>query len=36
MKWLCSVCSYIHEGEEPPETCPLCHVPGSLFKKEEE
>jgi rubrerythrin len=36
MKWVCSVCGHVHEGEEPPETCPLCHVPGSMFNKEEE
>ncbi len=23
-KWKCSVCNYIHEGEEPPEKCPVC------------
>ncbi len=23
-KWKCSVCNYIHEGEEPPEKCPIC------------
>ncbi len=23
-KWECSVCGYIHEGEEPPEKCPVC------------
>lgn len=23
-KWVCSVCGYIHEGDEPPEVCPIC------------
>ena len=23
-KWECTVCGYIHEGEEPPEKCPVC------------
>ena len=23
-KWVCSVCGYIHEGDEPPEVCPVC------------
>jgi len=23
-KWKCSVCGYIHEGEEPPDECPVC------------
>lgn len=24
IKWKCSKCGYIHEGEEPPEFCPSC------------
>ena len=28
-KWVCPVCGYIWEGEEPPEKCPQCKVPGS-------
>ncbi len=23
-KWQCTVCGYIHEGEEPPDECPVC------------
>jgi len=23
-KWKCTVCGYIHEGDEPPEKCPVC------------
>jgi len=23
-KWKCTVCGYIHEGEVPPEVCPVC------------
>ncbi len=30
-KWVCPVCGYVYEGPEPPESCPLCHVPGSRF-----
>lgn len=30
-KWICPVCGYVHEGEEPPERCPQCKVPGSKF-----
>ncbi len=33
MKWICSVCGYIHEGPEPPATCPVCKVPASKFKQ---
>ncbi len=24
IKWKCSVCGYIHEGNEPPVKCPCC------------
>ncbi len=30
-KWVCPVCGYVHEGEEPPKECPQCKVPGSKF-----
>ncbi|MBW1840807.1 MAG: rubredoxin [Deltaproteobacteria bacterium] len=30
-KWRCTVCSYIHEGEEPPEICPVCGADRSKF-----
>ena len=30
-KWVCPVCGYVHEGEQPPEKCPQCGVPGSKF-----
>lgn len=23
-QWKCTVCGYIHEGNSPPETCPVC------------
>ena len=23
-KWKCTLCGYIHEGERPPEFCPVC------------
>jgi rubrerythrin len=35
MKWVCSVCGYVYEGEQPPEKCPVCKVPGSKFVKQE-
>ncbi len=31
-KYVCPVCGYIHEGDEPPKECPVCHVPGERFK----
>ena len=30
-KWECTVCGYIHEGEQPPETCPVCGADKSQF-----
>ena len=31
MKWVCSVCGYVHEGPEAPEKCPMCKVPADKF-----
>ena len=30
-KWECIVCGYIHEGNEPPDVCPLCGADKSKF-----
>lgn len=30
-KWECSVCGYIHEGDTPPENCPVCGAPKEEF-----
>ncbi|WP_320044721.1 rubredoxin-like domain-containing protein [uncultured Desulfobacter sp.] len=30
-KWQCSVCKYVHTGEEPPEKCPVCGVSSDKF-----
>ena len=35
MKFVCPVCGYVHEGDAPPEFCPVCKVPGSRFTKVE-
>ena len=35
MKWVCSVCGYVHEGPEAPTQCPVCKVPASKFNKQE-
>ena len=35
-KWKCSVCGYIHEGDTPPEICPVCKQPKEKFVKLEE
>lgn len=31
-KYVCSVCGYIHEGDEAPAECPVCHVKSDKFK----
>ena len=36
LKWKCSVCGYIHEGDEAPEQCPVCKQPKEKFVKIEE
>ena len=33
-KWVCSVCGHVHEGENPPAECPVCHVPAEKFKEQ--
>ena len=25
MKYVCKVCGYVYEGDNPPEECPKCH-----------
>lgn len=31
MKYVCSICGYVHEGNEPPEKCPQCGAPREKF-----
>ncbi|MDA8178596.1 MAG: rubredoxin-like domain-containing protein [Desulfobacteria bacterium] len=31
-RWECVICGYIHEGEEPPDRCPVCDAPKELFR----
>ena len=35
-KWVCTVCGYVHEGDEAPEQCPVCKQPKEKFKMMEE
>lgn len=35
-KWICPVCGYVYEGENPPEKCPQCGAPGSKFTEKNE
>ena len=36
MKFVCSVCGYVHEGDEAPEKCPQCKVPADKFVKQDD
>ena len=36
MKWKCTVCNYIHEGDEPPDICPVCNKPKDAFERLDE
>ncbi len=29
--WVCSVCGYIHYGNQPPEECPICGSSSDMF-----
>ncbi|MEE1149158.1 MAG: NADH peroxidase, partial [Alistipes sp.] len=35
-KFICSVCGYIHEGNEAPDQCPLCKVGKDKFNEMQE
>ena len=30
-KYVCPICGYVHEGDNPPEKCPQCGCPGAKF-----
>lgn len=34
-KFVCLVCGYVHEGENPPEKCPQCNAPESKFAEQD-
>ena len=35
MKFVCSVCGYVYEGDSAPEKCPQCNAPADKFKAQE-
>lgn len=35
-KLKCTICNYIHEGNNAPEECPICHAGADKFEKVEE
>lgn len=34
-QWVCSVCGYVHTGDEAPDQCPQCKVAKDKFKEKE-
>ena len=32
-KFVCTVCGYVHEGEEAPQICPRCKQSKEKFKE---
>lgn len=35
-KFVCTVCGYVHEGDAPPEKCPICGATADKFVKQDE
>ena len=33
-KWKCSVCDYVHEGDNPPGECPHCESVAEVFSEQ--
>ncbi len=33
-KYVCTICGYVHEGNEAPEACPQCKAPASKFEEQ--
>jgi 4-hydroxymandelate oxidase len=34
-KWRCTICNYVHEGDAPPEICPVCGAGKDKFVRED-
>jgi rubrerythrin len=32
-KYICTICGYVHQGEEAPDTCPVCKASKDKFKE---
>lgn len=32
-KWKCKLCGYIHDGDSPPDKCPLCGAGKDMFEE---
>ena len=35
-RWVCSVCGYVHTGDNAPDFCPQCKAPKAKFNEVEE
>lgn len=35
LKWVCNVCGYVHQGDRPPQECPVCGVGPEEFSLSE-
>lgn len=35
-KWICTICGYVHEGENPPAICPQCGVGPEKFELQDD
>ena len=35
-KFVCSICGYVHEGDNAPEFCPQCKAPATKFSEQGE
>lgn len=33
-KYICTICGYVHEGDEAPEKCPTCQAPKDKFNEQ--
>ena len=33
-KWVCGPCGYVHTGDTPPDSCPVCGAPASKFSEQ--
>lgn len=34
--WVCPICGFQHEDENPPEACPICGISGERFEEKED
>ncbi len=33
-KWKCTICEYVHEGDNPPGECPHCESIAEVFSEQ--